>query len=243
MRTYLLIIFLLFSVAVNAQVPGFMGKRFTIFLEGNPTPAILCQSMNNQSIFDTAETRTEDINKFTFNFRPQITMEYLVHRDVSIGLSYSRIGMGTVKGYKLDSLDFEFVKDYDVIKGQSVGLHVKLYQFSGSASIAPIGFYQTFSAYVTQTNTYDTKKSNVKQFQNDFVYPVFSLGVGRQSMITKNLILKTGVELGFAYVPSNFYEETEDTWNAQEYAGYNLHQSLLGYYLFSFNVAIGYIPF
>lgn len=245
MRLSLLFIILLFSIAVHAQVPGFMGKRFSIFLEANPTPALFVQNANNQVVLNPGgdDARTDDVNRFAFNFRPQLTAEYLVHRDFSVGVSYSLLRVGTVKGYKTDPADTEFTVDQDVVKGMAFGIHVKRYQFHNSASIAPIGFYQTLSVYVTKTNTYDTKQSTVKQFKNDFVYPVATFGIGRQSMIAKNLILKTGIEVGWAFVPTNFFQETEEDWTEQEYAGYQMHRSLFGYYVFSLNVALGYTIF
>lgn len=238
---------ILISLQLSAQVPGFMGKRFTLFLEGNPTPAFFVQNQNNQLVYNFAGgARTNDVNRFAFNFRPQITAEYLVSRDVSMGISYSRIAVGTTRGYLdqyQDPGSTNYNVDQDVVRGQAAGLHLKFYGFDRSASIAPIGFYQTFSVYVTQTNTYDNKKSKVKQFKNDFIYPSATISMGRQSMIAKGLLLKTGVELGWAFVPINFLTETQDDWTMQEYAGYNLHQSLAGYYLFSLNVALGYTLF
>jgi hypothetical protein len=246
MKNHLVVALLFSSSLVSAQVPGFMGKRFAIFLEANPTPALFVQNSNNQVVVNPGEdnARTNDVNRFAFTFRPQVTFEYLIHRDISVGLSYSQISIGTTRAYITDPLqDKNFSIDQDVVKGQSAGLHLKVYQFDNSASIAPIGFYQTYSVYVTKTNTYDTNQSSKAQFKNDFVYPVASLGIGRQSMIAKNLLLKTGVELGWAFVPTNWATESSSDWSIQEYAGYNVHRSLFGHYVFSINVAIGYIPF
>ncbi|MBA4144764.1 MAG: hypothetical protein DI538_20865 [Azospira oryzae] len=224
-----------------------MGKRFSLFLEGNPTPAFFVQNQNNRVMYDFAGgARAKEVNRFAFNFRPQATVEYLVGRDVSIGISYSRIAIGTNRGFLdqyQDPSSTNYSVDYDVVRGQSAGVHLKFYGFDRSASIAPIGFYETFAVYVTQTNTYDDKKSKTKQFKNDFIYPVATVSIGRQTMLARNLLLKTGVEFGWAFVPTNFLTETEDTWTVQEYAGYNVHQSLAGYYLFNFNVALGYALF
>ena len=245
---YYLSMFILLGSSAMAQVPGYMGKRFSFFLEGNPTPALFVQNSNNTVIANPGgdQANTDKVNRFAFNFRPQVTLEYLVHRDVSIGLSYSRINIGTARAYVVPPRtedDHDYMLDMDVVKGDAAGIHLKFFKFRQSGSIAPIGFYQTFSVYATRTNTYDSKKSSTKQFKNDFVYPVASISVGRQSMIAKNLILKTGVEFGWAFVPFNFMMETEDAWTVQEYSGYNVHRSLFGHYLFNFNIAIGYTPF
>ncbi len=242
MRYQLLVAWVLAAAGAYAQVPGFMGKRFSLFLEANPTPALLVQNANNETVVGGG-SRAHKENLFAYTFRPQGTIEYLVHRDVSLGVSYSRISVGTVRGILTSPTDSEFTADYDVIKGQALGLHVKLYKFNESNSIAPIGFYKTLSVYLTQTNSYENRKSKTKLFEKEFIYPVASLGVGRQSMIAKGLILKTGVEFGWAFVPFNFFKESEDEWTMQEYAGYNVHQSLFGHYLFNVNVAIGYMIF
>ena len=244
MRYTVTFAFLLLALSAQAQVPGFMGRRFTVFLDANPTPAIFVQNANNALATYTEETRAHKKESYlAYNFRPQITAEYLVHRDVSLGLSYSRISVGTLRGFLTHPDATEFTVDYDVVKGQALGIHLKMFGFKKSASIAPIGFYKTLSVYLTQTNTYDNRKSKTKLFEKDFTYPVVSLGIGRQSMITKNVIVKTGIELGWAFVPSNFWSESEDEWTTQEYAGYNVHQSLFGYYMFNVNLGVGYTIF
>jgi hypothetical protein len=244
MRNALLLTMLLSSSAI-AQVPGFLGKRFSIFLEGNPTPALFVQNSNNEVIVNPGgdDARTNSTNRFAFNFRPQVTAEYLLGRDVSLGLSYSQISIGTTRAYQINEDQYPYLINYDVVRGRSLGLHLKMYRFGSSASIAPIGFYSTIAVYMTQTNTYDTKKSKVKQFKNDFTYPVATLALGRQTMIAKNLLLKTGIEIGWAFVPINFMSEAEQDWTIQEYAGYNVHQSLVGHYIFNLNVALGYTLF
>jgi hypothetical protein len=233
---------------VHAQVPGFMGKRFALFLEPNLTPALFVQNVNNTVMINPGgdQARTEKNNLLSINYRPQITLEYLVTRDVSLGFSYSVLQFGTPRRYETASSQPgspQYEIDFDVVRGRAAGMHFKFYKFRQSASIAPIGFYKTISIYFSQTNTYDDKKSTVKQFKNDFLYPVVCYGIGRQTMIAKNFILKTGVDVGWAMVPINYLQESEEEWTVQEYAGYNVHGSLLGYYLFNITLSFGYIPF
>lgn len=242
------LVFIIGAFAAEAQVPGFLGKRFMVFLDANPTPALFVQNINNVVTANLGDhPRTELVNRFAFNIRPQVTAEYLVFQNFGVGISYSRLMMGTNRAYydrpQLPGEDIDFLTDLDVVKGQAAGIHFKFYQFNSSASIPPIGYYQTLSVYFTQTNTYDDKKSTAKQFKNDFTYPVLSLSLGRQSMIAKNLLLKTGVEFGWALVPNNFISEGENSWDAQEYSGYNVHRSLFGYYCFNINIGLGYVVF
>lgn len=250
MRIIYTLVLLVNVFAAAAQVPGYMGKRFTIFADANPTPAFFVMNMNNTVLVNPGgdDARTQKVNRFAFNVRPQVTLEYLIHKRVSLGVSYSMPIVGTTRAYytsapsEIDGVEYN-TDEYDVVKGQALGLHLKFYDFAGSASVPPIGYYRTINIFVTRTNTYDNKKSTAKQFRDDFMYPAVSFGVGRQSMLAKNLLLKTGVEFGWAFVPTNFLTEVEDDWNVQEYSGYSVHQSLAGYYLFNINIGLGYILF
>jgi hypothetical protein len=249
MRYLLAILFIYTSQLSLAQVPGFMGKRFTIFLDANPMPALFVQNINNTVTVNPGgdDARTDKVNRFAYNIRPQVTAEYLVAQRFAIGLSYHQMMVGTVRGYlppeEENSSYPEYEKDPDVIRGQGVGIHFKFYHRTYSESIPPIGHYRTLSIYLTQSNTYDTKTSTTKQFKNEFVHPVATYSIGRQSMILKNVLFKTGIEMGFAFVPRNFIVEGKDEWTEQEYAGYNVHQSLAGYYFFNINLAIGFVAF
>lgn len=244
--TVLLILSMLAGVA-KGQVPGYMGKRFALFIDGNVAPAMFVQNENNAVLTDLGGYKSERPNKsgIAFNYRPQVTAEYLVGRKISLGVSYSRLQMGTVRAYQtgLETDDNIYSTDFDVVKGQAAGFHVKLYASSRSGAIAPLGFYHTFSVYLTKTNTYDDRRSKVKQFRDDFSYPVATYGWGKQTMFARNFIVKTGVELGWAFVPSNYIQDSESDWNIQDYSGYNVHGSLLGYYLINVSIAVGYLPF
>ncbi|HEY5747391.1 MAG TPA: hypothetical protein VIU12_15035 [Chryseolinea sp.] len=242
MRSFYLASLLLMTGAVSAQVPGFMGKRFSLFVDANATPAFFIQNDHNQVIAAGESARTYNSNRLAFTFRPQVTAEYLVGRNLSLGFSYSRISVGT-QGARGASTDKNYALDDDVVRGKSLGLELKFFRFKKSASIAPIGFYRTVSVYLTQTNAYDNRGSKAKLFVNDFVYPVVSYGMGRQTMIAKSLLLKTGVEVGWAFTPGNWLREGPDDWNVQEFSGYNVHQSLAGDYAVTLHVALGYTLF
>jgi hypothetical protein len=252
MKLRYILIFLLAVTTAQAQVPGFLGKRFTVFIDGNPMPSVFAQNMNNYLVLNPGgDAQAAGTRFLAYNLRPQVTAEFLVGHRFSVGVSYSRILIGTSHGYYTqnpsDIDDYvannNYLFDPDVIKGQSAGLHFKLFETGKSASVAPIGFYTELSVYLTQTNTYDDRKATTRQFRDDFVYPVVSIGSGRQSMIARNLLLKAGVEFGWAFVPGNFLMESRDEWNAEEYSGYSVHKSLFGYHLMNVKLGVGYILF
>jgi hypothetical protein len=248
----------LLAGAATAQVPGYLGKRFAIFLDGNVAPAMFVQNENNalMSRFLYAESKVMGGDELgieerpykkgvAFNYRPQVTLEYLVGHRLSVGVSYSRLQMGTTRAYQTgeEIQETEYKLDPDVVKGMAGGLHIKLYLDSRSGAVAPLGFYHVFSCYLTQTNTYNDKHSKTKQFRDDFKYPVVTYGWGKQTMFARNFLVKTGVEIGYAFVPGNYLKEGPGEWNVQEYSGYNVHGSLLGYYLVNVSIAVGYLPF
>lgn len=237
---------LLLVTSAYCQVPGYMGKRAYLTLDMNPTPAFFNQNANNVASFNTdGVTRASKIKFLSFNYRPQISFEYLVHRNVAIGISYSRIQTGTIRAYETgpeDIDDFEHSFDDDVMKGMSLGLNVRVFKVSSSASIAPIGIYRNYKVEYATVNTYDDKSASEEFFVNDFKYPIFTFGIGRQTILAKKFVFRYGMEFGYAAVPGNFFFEAPE-WTVQEESGYNVHASLFGYYVFSFKLALGPLLF
>ncbi|MBT1711464.1 hypothetical protein KK062_24690 [Fulvivirgaceae bacterium PWU5] len=246
MRLGCLILFLLGALTSQAQVPGFVGKRFTIFLDANPSPAVFAQNPSNKLLVDLGETvNLATTNQFAFNTRPQVTAEYQFFKRHSIGISYSRIAFGTTRGYyksaPVEGQEYAYELDSDVVRGDAIGLHMKFYY---STTVAPIGYYQTLSVYYSRVNTFDDKKSSTKQFRDDFKYPTVTMQLGRQSMPLKNLLVRAGFEFGWTFVPSNFLtEDNSGEWNAEEFSGYKVHGGLWGYYFFNLTLGVGYVLF
>jgi hypothetical protein len=245
MRLGCLILFILGALSSQAQVPGFVGKRFSVFVDANPSPAVFAQSPSNKLMVDLDGDNGPwaTTNRFAFTTRPQITAEYQVFKRHSIGVSYSRTSYGTTKAYydsnPLEGQEHNYRTENDVVKGDALGLHIKYYY---STTVAPIGYYQTLSVYYTRFNTYDDKGSSAKQFRDDFKYPVLTMQLGRQSMPVKNLLIRAGFEFGWAFVPGDFVSD-EEQWDAMEYSAYNAHRSTMGYYLFNLTLGVGYVLF
>jgi hypothetical protein len=246
MRLGCLILFILVALSSQAQVPGFVGKRFSVFVDANPSPAVFARTPTNQLMIDSelGGDYTSDFNRLAFNIRPQITAEYQLFKRHSIGVSYSRTSYGTTKGYyvskPVEGQENSYQYNADVVKGDALGLHIKYYY---STTVAPIGYYQSLSVYYTRYNTYEDKSSSAKQFRDDFKYPVVTMQLGRQSMPIKNLLIRAGFEFGWAFVPGNFFTETEDDWNAAEFSVHTAHRSTMGYYLFNLTLGVGYVLF
>jgi hypothetical protein len=245
-KYFILISFLCACPLVEAQVPGFLGKRFTVFLDANPTPAVLVQNTNNALVFTTGNDSFKGSkNVFAFNFRPQVEIDYLLKRDFSAGLLFGYLMTGTTRAYQAPDASTEIFgfMDAAVVKGYSAGLRLKFFRYKKSSTIAPIGLYKTLVLAVNKVNTFDDFTSSQSLLPEDLVIPVASFGIGKQSIIARSLLLKTGVEIGFAMVPFNFITERDDDWTTEEFTTYHLHKSVFSYNLFNVNVALGFIPF
>lgn len=244
MRLGCLIVFILGALSSQAQIPGFLGKRFSVFVDANPSPAIFAQTPNNKLMADLeSESNVTTTSPFAFNVRPQVTVEYQLFKRHSIGLSYNRLSFGVARGYYKsepeEGSEYDYYYDPDVAKGDAFGLHLKFYY---STTVAPIGYYQTLSVYYNRVNTYDDKKSSIRQFRDDFKYPTITMQLGRQSMPVKNLLVRAGFEMGWTFVPSNFLTG-EDGGTADDFSGYKVHGGLWGYYFFNLTLGVGYVLF
>ncbi|MFA0964072.1 hypothetical protein AB9P05_19850 [Roseivirga sp. BDSF3-8] len=229
---------LLTSVAAQAQVPGFMGKRAYFTLDLNPTPALANQNVNNTiTVILGDDARYDKQNVLAFNYRPQVNLEYLVGERTAIGLNYSLLQTGTMR--KTDKLFGRDVEP-DVLRGTSVGLNVRF--FNKGESIAPIGLYQNIKLEYTTVNTYDDKASDEPLFTDDFNHFVFTYGIGRQKVVANAIVLRIGLELGYAATPKAAFEPMEEYTPVEE-ANYNVHRSMFGYYIFSIKLGIGSLLF
>lgn len=238
MRYCVILLLLCSAVIAKAQVPGYMGKRFSVFAQGYMFPAIFVANTRSELIYNNETYQT--YNPLAFTARPQVTVEYLIKKDFAMGLSYNQFAMGTAKQLEDPNDPGSYIYNADVVRGQSIGLHFKFYRPNTLAAVAPLGMYCTGSIYYSIFNTYDDRKSTKKQLAKDLGRPVLAVEFGRQSMIAKRVLLKTGIEVGCAVTAFNLSESMDDQ---EEDASWLAQKSVFGYYVFNFNVGVGYLVF
>lgn len=248
---YIVIILLsiLFLVqGAYAQVPGYMGKRAWITTDLNFAPAFFNMNKNHKNIRASTldfEARAKEQNLFALNYRPQLTFEYLVGKNVALGLSYSRIITGTVKEIDLGNPEIDGYH-YDMLRGNSFGFHLKKFRYGKSASIAPIGYYWTLGVAAAKFNTYASKESKIGQFASDVINPVATLGVGKQKVLFDRFLINSGVEYGWSFLPRSIFSDFEGSSvpaNPQATSIHHAFTSMFGYYLFNIKVSCGLLAF
>jgi hypothetical protein len=245
----LLLSILLLAQAAQAQVPGYMGKRAWFTADLNFAPAFFNMNENHMVIRKgilEEGARAKGTNLFAINYRPQFNFEYLVGKNIALGLSYSIIKTGTVKELDIDNPEIDGMY-YDILKGNSFGFHMKKFKYGESASIAPIGYYWTLGVAAAKFNTYASKTSKEGQFSKDVINPVVTLGVGKQKVLFDRFLLNSGVEYGWSFLPQSMLEDTGyfntvfD--NPQQNSIHHAFNSMLGYYLFNIKVSVGMLAF
>ena len=243
---YAIVMTFLFVQVSQAQVPGYMGKRAWVTADLNFAPAFFNMNKNHnvvRDIFD-GEARAKGTNLLAINYRPQFSFEYLVGRDVALGLSYNIIRTGTVKELERTYTDPEIGgMYYDILKGNSLGVHMKKFKFDKSASIAPIGYYWTLGIAATKFNTYSSKESKQGQFSKDVINPVVTFGSGKQKVLFDKLILNSGVEFGWSFLPKESFDGHGTNSHLHAESIHHAFNSMLGYYIFNLKLSVGYLAF
>lgn len=247
---YLLTVLVFSSVmsVANAQVPGYLGKRAWVTGDLYFAPALFNMNQNHMNVESEnwldIENRAKGTNLLAFNYRPQVKFEYLVGRNIALGLTYSLIRTGTVKELESTNPDINGIH-YDLIKGSSLGFHIKKFSFEKSASIAPIGYYWTYGVTATKFNTYSPAFPKQGQFSKDVINPVITIGFGKQTVLFDKFIIDSGAELGWSFMPKDAkgLEYMEEGDHEQSLSIHHAYRSMLGYYLFNLKVAVGCLAF
>jgi hypothetical protein len=244
----LLLSFLLLEQAAQAQVPGYMGKRAWFTADLNFAPAFFNMNENHMVIrkgIMEDEARAKGTNLFAINYRPQLSFEYLVGKNIALGLSYSIIKTGTVKELDMGNPEIDGMY-YDILRGSSFGFYMKKFRYGKSASIAPIGYYWTLGVAAAKFNTYASKTSKTGQFSTDVINPVITLGLGKQKILFGRFLLNSGVEYGWSFLPKSILEETGYSTvleNPHQNSIHHAFNSMLGYYLFNIKMSVGMLAF
>lgn len=242
------LVFSITATVANAQVPGYMGKRAWVTADLYFAPALFNMNQNHMNIKEgdplDIENRSKGTNLLAFNYRPQLKFEYLVGRNIALGLTYTMFRTGTVKELDSTNPDIDGIH-YDLIKGSSLGFHVKKFNVDKSASIAPIGYYWTYGVAATKFNTYNPAFPKQGQFSKDVINPVITVGFGKQTVLFDKFILDSGAEFGWSFMPTDA-SEVDYTQEGDHEHGLSIHhayRSMMGYYLFNLKVAVGCLAF
>ncbi len=147
-RTSYLIIYLFAFIgiqSVNAQVPGYAGKRFSVNAEMDMTPALYKINYNTDQHLDLLDFPNLGVHLTTC-----VGMEYVLSKKTVAGVNYK---FNSLKTPIMAVFGEPVYNDYDPvynayfgdgkIKNNYWGFYFKFYRYSSRGTIAPIGrFHQ-----------------------------------------------------------------------------------------------------
>lgn len=156
MYRFLFLLLLLCGSRISyAQIPGYLGKRTTVQVDGQITPALNNPTSNNKSFFGGHYFGNESGGKFGFNWRVGANAGYTLSRrhQLVLGAGYLKTGMiGYATSEYIDP--FSGIIDYDIhdlfynLTGKTVELGMRFFNPLKGA-IAPFGRYHTWSLQAT----------------------------------------------------------------------------------------------
>ncbi|UTW65045.1 hypothetical protein KFE94_10165 [bacterium SCSIO 12643] len=253
----------LFSITlhVNAQAPGFLGKRFMIGLEASTfaNPGLFQEKEPYYTISSSGNIQTDYDKYSTFNFRikPSLNIEYVLNRKTSI--------QAFVKYYS-KAVDAEIYRDTIHEYGEAVFVdfypteRIKMnaisfggkFKFFGRDHINPVGSYWSVGMeYVLQTLAYSDQNFQAYASSKGGVFSrnpyaskssnlIFTTGFGKQYAVSHKLLMNLGLELG---VPlTNYWSIDKNSQDPKAYPDRTTANDILGAYILNINIGLSLIP-
>jgi len=205
----LTIVSLLLTLAGHAQVPGYMGKRLSVGYDFSFAPAIFGEGYHPPTEYHTVN--------LVINTRHNFNLDYLISRDVSIGVTYKRFQTGTDAIFKVNYVDpYNYSDagrtsaDYIIpMKTSCFGVTLKKFRFERKGSLAPLGRYFEFQLMYMSMHGEPVLDSSTNSNSNFFLdaegndfgteHMIAGLfGVGRQMLYFDHLLVNTGFECGLS---------------------------------------------
>ncbi len=242
-RLPIIALLMLLSALAWAQAPGYMGKRLLVTGEASFFNAL----------FNPDHNMNSGLNKFGFNIRGTIDLDYVVARNGSVGLTFDVIFSGLEYAWGDDQWEKPLVPrigddfQHGQIRGYGYGINYKVFRNPSKGGIAPIGGYTKFDVMLLdlRVRPFNKATGQLHAHQEQFFTPMLSVTLGRQRIFFEHLILRTGVQVGI--VPTGivpYFERMDgdiEKGNQRDDLQAYTEARLFSYYLLNFNVGVGFL--
>ncbi len=234
-----------FAIQLNAQVPGYMGRKLSIAY----SPAF------GAAIQDFTDSKGSEVGLLAPSFRNDIDIEYCINRGLSVGPSvkYNIVKMRNVEYDPFDDLLLSRGFVGDVTLGSlAVSVKAKNYSFVSRGGIAPQGNYYSFELAYIHSSVLSSESIDYDTYHNEYDILIdfdsldysagqlmFILGGGKQQILNDKWLLDIGWEIGVSFstnVLDTDYEIYDES-TFQKYA----NQRIASTYLLNFSVGFGYL--
>jgi hypothetical protein len=259
----LLIVILLQSAFVNAQVAGYMGKRLSLGYSNYFSPSFIGEAANATEDYALGINTTHCAN-----------IEYTIKNRTNFcfGVQFSKLGV------RKDSYSYTYTDPYggylntgsaEYIPANRLPMQLKMtniaigFKFFRSGYIAPLGRYNKLEFILFMSNvTYDAKSfyktsSRLPEYKvegslgtgnYDFKECALALTFGRQRILFDRLIIDTGIR--FAVSPNAMVNYFVDDIAGEDYNTSMEHQvrkstnaRIFTAQLFNFHIGLGFLAF
>ena len=246
---------------VNAQVPGYMGKRLTIGYANYFNLALLGPTREN---FDVGFNSTHCIN-----------LEYSIKNRTNLCFSFQAMNTG-VEDHQHFYYNFkdQYGNEHNVAYAYNLNVPMQLYshnigvglKFFKGGTFAPVGKYNKlefllFFTHLTYNNKAFVASENTNQTfgynppkqavgTGDYSYKTFALiyNFGRQRILFNRIVLDYGTRIGI--VPGGFIPILDDTtvslvndMSPENLFKYDTYARLFRYQLINVHIGIGFLAF
>ncbi len=206
MKHLIFILSLFLVIVVNpcqAQVPGFIGKKFIVsggllfFPAHHPTYHNRENTNFISKMIDAIVGEKDFFPIYGINYTKTLGLDYTVARNITLGMNYQNMRSSdftTVE--KTDSSGNSYYSK-DIIRyvyGNSIGANIKFFN-EGKGALAPIGNFQKLGLSILFTKSYDTLDNIAKLAPTKNHFLTFTYGFGRTVIFQKSFTFTYGVDM------------------------------------------------
>ncbi len=250
-----ILVLLLLTVTLKAQVPGYMGKKFSAgydfhFYFGGIDP--------DARIYDATYNLYQP--SIFFNKFHEVHADYVLSKKYSVGLAYQFFKTGQFYAESGNSPGYGYysASNYLNMSCSSIMVNNKFFFYNNGTALAPIGNYGQIGVGVVTARSvakvvgsdYSTIAINKFVTHENVNTPIIAFGLGNQSLLFDRLIIDVGVEgaflpftiKGWAHDLSNNYS-VYGTYPREENARNAILTRMQTFYVSSVKFGVGVLLF
>ncbi len=262
-----ILILLFLSLGINAQVPGYLGKKLSINIGAGFYPVIEGPSKGNKGGIDFILAENPQNSSFGLNYSLEVSADYAIGRYGSFGIFYNQYQTGLTRRLHIPSGESIFLvydaETFHLIDAKTIGAVYNKFK-SGKGALAPIG---RFTSYGIERVTVDgeitdfiiinpkgittVNPADVQNFDHEHSFFNLLFKYMISIPVTDRILIKPG---GSIRIPINvilkfgdFFEESAHSeWgtnNNQAYYDTGVENRIFGHGLARFELNLAYLLF
>ncbi|MDZ4758308.1 MAG: hypothetical protein SGJ10_09235 [Bacteroidota bacterium] len=186
--TIICLLFTAFCKGAWAQVPGFIGKKFSASAGLMFFPAFNATYNNRENILPILGG---EISFFGMNWIKNLNLDYAKSRTTTVGLDYQNM---RTSDFVVPSTSSSNHKAIRYVHANSVGVNFKIFN-EDKGALAPIGNFQKLGLNMLLTRSYDSLDNILKAYPTKNHFLTFTYGFGKRIILYKYFTFTYGVDM------------------------------------------------